>query len=359
VQATATAPSNIALVKYWGKRDERLILPTNSSFSLSQGPLLSTTTTVSAASPGCSTSLSINGQDFPVSARIRAVLAAFSSIVGHSVHVDIVSSNTFPTAAGLASSASGLAALVLALDRLLGTRLSPERLSRIARLGSGSACRSVFPGAVLWRAGSSDETSGAEQLFPASHWPQLRLVTVVLSADRKAVGSSAGMQLSLRCGALSGRAARADARIVRITDAFRRRDVHMLAKVTIEETLDLQSVWAMTEPPLAYLTEASYAVMRLLDRLNGSIDPDRFSLGYTFDAGPSPVVVCEARTLPRLLETLAAACALGRVVTDDASVDADALLAASHRHCSGTERPLSPRPAVETLIVSSVGVEAG
>ncbi|HEY6100002.1 MAG TPA: diphosphomevalonate decarboxylase, partial [Anaeromyxobacter sp.] len=171
MKATAAAHANIALVKYWGKRDDALLLPEAGSLSIALDKLLTTTTVELGDFPADAFTLDGRGAD-PGPAR-KLLDAA-----GIRRRARIASRNEFPTAAGLASSASGFAALAVAACAAAGLRKSAEELSALARLGSGSAARSVPGGWAVW------EGESARQVFPPSHW-DLRFCIAVCSAGPK------------------------------------------------------------------------------------------------------------------------------------------------------------------------------
>ena len=165
---TVTAPVNIAAIKYWGKRDSKLIIPVNDSlsFTLSQDDMCATTTAMllPQSSPGAPpVKMWLNGEPVSVedSPRVAAVIRSVKDLAesekckkeGLELPLRIASVNNFPTAAGLASSAAGYAALAAAVAAVYGVEESGTELSKIARIGSGSACRSVFGGFVKWSAG--------------------------------------------------------------------------------------------------------------------------------------------------------------------------------------------------------------
>ena len=205
-EVTVTAPVNIAVIKYWGKRDKKLILPTNSSLSctLSQDHL-HTRTTIRASPTFTRDRLWLNGVEERIDAserllnciittrQLRTELESKDSslppLSAWGLH--ICSENNFPTAAGLASSASGYAALVSALAKLFELPHDGQELSKIARTGSGSACRSMFGGFVAWEAGQKDDGSDsyAVQVAPANHWPDLQALICVVSDAKKTVSS--------------------------------------------------------------------------------------------------------------------------------------------------------------------------
>ncbi|NWT76427.1 MVD1 decarboxylase, partial [Prunella himalayana] len=214
--ATCTAPVNIAVIKYWGKRDTDLILPINSSLSVTlHQDQLKTTTTAAASRDFTEDRLWLNGKEADVGhPRVQACLREVrrlarkrrggsedSAALSLSYKIHIASENNFPTAAGLASSAAGYACLVSALARLYGLE---EELSEVARRGSGSACRSMFGGFVQWQRGERPDgtDSLALQVAPETHWPELRVLVLVVSGEKKPVGSTAGMQTSVETSPL-------------------------------------------------------------------------------------------------------------------------------------------------------------
>ena len=152
--ATYEAAPNIALVKYWGVRDERLALPYNSSISVTLDRLR-TRTTVSFDRSLEADTFRLNGRPAPPKAlaSVSELLDRVREAARAPDRAAVDSTNNFPTASGLASSASGFAALAGAATAAAGLAWTPRRVSQLARFGSGSACRSVFGGFVEWRAG--------------------------------------------------------------------------------------------------------------------------------------------------------------------------------------------------------------
>lgn len=180
---TARACANIALVKYWGKRDAALNLPAAGSLSLTL-QALSTTTTVELVEAVGDDELVLDGQPAREDelARVTAFLDLVRSQAGVPLRARVTTRNDFPTASGLASSASGFAALALAATRAAGLELPPRELSILARRGSGSAARSVFGGLVRMHAGVSSEEAFAEPVEPvaAGFLERLRMVVAVV-----------------------------------------------------------------------------------------------------------------------------------------------------------------------------------
>lgn len=307
-RASTTAPVNIAVVKYWGKRDAKLNLPTNSSISvtLSQADLRTlTTASCSATFPPNSDSLLLNGEESDITgARTHACIRELRSRRKaledkdpsqpklSAMPLKLVSENNFPTAAGLASSAAGFAALVRAVADLYQLPDTPDELSLIARQGSGSACRSLFGGYVAWRMGSKEDgtDSKADLVAEASHWPEMRALILVVSAAKKGVSSSSGMQQTV---ATSGLFAERIKTIVPknmdlMEKAIREKDFGLFGEVTMRESNSFHSCCADTYPPIFYMNDVSRAAVRAVERINEAAG--RTVAAYTFDAGPNCVV---------------------------------------------------------------------
>jgi len=305
-RASTTAPVNIAVVKYWGKRDAKLNLPTNSSISvtLSQADLR-TLTTASCSASFDSDSLTLNGQASDISGartqacfrelrtRRAALEAADSSLPKLStLPLKIVSENNFPTAAGLASSAAGFAALVRAIANLYELTDSPSELSLIARQGSGSACRSLFGGYVAWRMGDkADGTdSKADLIAEASHWPNMRALILVINAAKKDVPSTSGMQQTVATsGLFQQRISQVvPANMILMEEAIKNKDFVQFAEVTMRESNSFHACAADTYPPIFYMNDASRAAIRAVEAINAQAG--KTIAAYTYDAGPNCVI---------------------------------------------------------------------
>jgi len=304
--ASTTAPVNIAVIKYWGKRDTVLNLPTNSSLSvtLSQNDLR-THTTASCSATFTEDALHLNGTSQDVSGarqqacfrELRALRAALESTDSSlpklsTYRLHIVSENNFPTAAGLASSAAGFAALVRAIADLYELPQSPTELSRIARQGSGSACRSLFGGYVAWEQGTAADGSDslAVEVAPASHWPEMRAAILVVSAAKKGVSSTSGMQATVATSALFSHRAEVvvPKRMEAMKKAIGERDFESFAELTMRDSNQFHAVCLDTSPPIFYMNDVSKAAIRVVEEINKAAG--RKVAAYTFDAGPNAVV---------------------------------------------------------------------
>ncbi|KAI0136747.1 GHMP kinase [Xylariales sp. AK1849] len=305
-RASTTAPVNIAVVKYWGKRDPKLNLPTNSSLSvtLSQDDLR-TLTTASCSASYKEDILLLNGAPSDLTgARTQACLrelrtrrAALESEEASLPKLSplkllLVSENNFPTAAGLASSAAGFAALVRAIANLYELPSSPTELSLIARQGSGSACRSLFGGYVAWRAGSQGDglDSKAVEVAPASHWPTMRALILVVSAAKKGVSSTSGMQQTVATSGLFQQriSTVVPANMEAMESAIAAKDFPKFAEITMRDSNSFHATCADTYPPIFYMNDVSRAAVRAVETIN--VAAGKTIAAYTFDAGPNAVI---------------------------------------------------------------------
>jgi diphosphomevalonate decarboxylase len=207
----------------------------------------------------------------------------------------IVSENNFPTAAGLASSAAGFAALVRAIADLFELKQTPTELSRIARQGSGSACRSLFGGYVAWEMGSdvSGQDSLAVQIAPASHWPTMRALILVVSAAKKGVSSTTGMQTTVSTSSLFPIRASTvvPKRMEEMIAAVKAKDFPAFARLTMKDSNSFHATCLDTEPPIFYMNDVSRAAVRVVEGINEAAG--RPIAAYTFDAGPNAVIYFE------------------------------------------------------------------
>lgn len=299
--------------RYWGKRDVTLNLPTNSSLSvtLSQRSLRTLTTASCSANYPAEDTLNLNGkpQEIQSSKRTLACLSNLRALRKSLEDADaslpklstmplrIVSENNFPTAAGLASSAAGFAALVRAVADLYSLPQSPKELSRIARQGSGSACRSLMGGYVAWRTGELADGSDslAEEVAPAAHWPEMRALILVVSAEKKDVPSTEGMQTTVNTSELFAHRAQTvvPERMTAIEAAIRDRDFPKFAEITMRDSNTFHATCLDSWPPIFYMNDVSRAAVRLVHDINKAVG--RTVAAYTFDAGPNAVIYYEEK----------------------------------------------------------------
>jgi diphosphomevalonate decarboxylase len=306
----ARAHSNIALIKYWGKRDAALNIPAVGSISLTLDAL-STETSVAFQSGLAADEFRLDGERADP-ARVSRLLDLVRERVGIAEHAVVSSTNDFPTGAGLASSASGFAALAVAASAAALSRSGDtaqkmpddRELSILARRGSGSAARSLFGGVVELHRGSRADglDSFAEPLLAPSDWP-LTAVVAITDPEAKLVNSTAGMGES----ALSSPFYRAwvdtaEGDLSEARTAIAARDFERLGELTEYSCLKLHSIMLTTRPALLYWNAATVAAIHTVRELRGSGIP----VYFTIDAGPQLKALCLPEHAPAVADALAA-----------------------------------------------------
>lgn len=292
----AVAHPNIAFIKYWGNRDNRLRLPVNGSISMNLWAL-ATKTTVTFSSSCVRDTLTVNGSaaSEAASERVSEVLDEVRRLSGRSDYASVVSETNFPLGVGIASSAAAFSALAMAAAGAAGLSLRVPGLSRLARLGSGSACRSVPGGFCEWELGEGDEDSVARSIAPAEYW-DLADVIAVFSTKHKKVGSSAGHPNAATSPYQSVRVADAPRRLEACREAILARDFERLALISEEDSNMMHCVMMTQRPPLFYWEPGSLALMKAVAAWRAEGLP----VFYTLDAGPNVHVICEADALPEV-----------------------------------------------------------
>jgi diphosphomevalonate decarboxylase len=217
----------------------------------------------------------------------------------YKIHVD--SENNFPTAAGLASSASGYACLVYALAQLYG--LKKQEISDIARMGSGSACRSIYGGFVQWHKGVQldGKDSIAVQIAPASHWPDLHVLILVVNDSKKKIGSTSGMRTSVLTSELIKYRVEkcVPQRIHSITQAIKDRDFSKFAEITMKDSNQFHAICLDTYPPCVYMNDVSHVIVNYVHEFNRNEGETK--VAYTFDAGPNACIYLPKKYVKRAL----------------------------------------------------------
>ncbi len=290
--ATARAHANIALVKYWGKRHEGLHLPTNGSLSLTLDNLFTTTTVAfDAALPADTFVRDGAPREGGEAERVSRFLDLVRARAGLTTRARVTSRNDVPTAAGLASSASGFAALAAAASRAAGLDLSAAELSALARRGSGSACRSIFGGFAEWRKGDRPDGADSHGVAIASpeHW-DVRMVVTLLSAAPKGRSSRAGMRDTVMTSPFyPGWLATVELDLLAARAAIAARDLEALGTVAERSALKMHATMLGAQPPFTYWQPATLAVMHAVWALRSAGLP----AWITIDAGPNVKVLTD------------------------------------------------------------------
>ncbi len=304
--ATVEAPANIAFVKYWGARDLERAIPVNASISMTLRRCLSRTC-VRVLGAGAPDRVLIAGEagvrpaPAAFAARVCAHLARLRAWAERECGFEVVTRNSFPAGAGMASSASGFAALTLATVAALGRQIDGSEASRLARLsGSGSAARSVFGGYVQWPGGGDPEACVAEQIAPAEHWDLRDVVALVQSAP-KAVASLEGHVRAPTSPHFERRQQLLADRLERVRRAIRERSLQLLGPVLEEDAIELHLIAMSSRPPIFYWRPATLRVLEAVRALR-----DRgVGAWMTMDAGANVHVICAPEDEPEVAEVLA------------------------------------------------------
>lgn len=301
MKATAQAPSNIAFIKYWGRKDNELRLPANHSLSVNlEG--LSTVTTVEFSGDLAEDGVEINSQvaTGKQQSRVVKLIDRVRQMAGVQTKAKVTSYNTFPKGAGLASSASGFAALALASTAALELDLSEKELSQLARLGSGSACRSIPDGFVEWQTAETHEDSFAHSLHPANHW---KIVDVIALVDQteKTISSSEGHEAALKSPFYQTRIQHyLPNQYTRIKDALANRDFTTFGLAMEEEAINFHAIIMTSDPSILYWNAATMTVLHAVRQLR----TQGLEAYFTIDAGPNVHIFVEEHNVEALVATL-------------------------------------------------------
>ncbi|WP_034552432.1 diphosphomevalonate decarboxylase [Carnobacterium funditum] len=282
------AHTNIALIKYWGKRDEKLILPASSSLSLTLDAFYTDTSVVfDDACQKDTFYLNDVLQNEIATKKVSQFLDLFRETAGIHSPALIKSTNFVPTAAGLASSASGMAALAGAANLASGLHLTNRELSLYARRGSGSATRSIYGGFVEWQMGTSSADSYAVPIDDAD-W-DIGMLVVVVNSRQKELSSREGMKSTVETSPFySGWLESTTKDLSEIKEAIRSRDFQKMGEITESNGMKMHGTMLGANPPLSYWEPDSVVAMQLVRQLRQEGMPCYF----TMDAGPNVKVLC-------------------------------------------------------------------
>ncbi|MBI2029273.1 diphosphomevalonate decarboxylase [Candidatus Gottesmanbacteria bacterium] len=296
---TAIAPSNIAFIKYWGKKDEILRLPQNGSISMNLSNLL-TKTTVEFNDKLTKDKVLFNGkEDNQVLLRVSGHLDRVRELAKKTTRAKVAIENNFPVATGLSASASVFASLSLAATKSIGLSLSEKELSILARQGSGSACRSIPDGIVEWLDGDTSSTSYSVSLYPPSYW-EIYDVVVVVSKNKKEVGSTEGQKLVDTSPFFQTRLLGMKKKIEECKQALKIKDFTRLGVLSEAEALEMHAVMLTSHPSLIYWTAESLTVMKFVKRLR----TDGLEAYFTINTGQDVHILVEKKNLNKLTKKL-------------------------------------------------------
>ena len=300
MKATAIAPSNIAFIKYWGKKDDELRLPANGSISMNLSGLY-TTTTVEFATKYKSDSVIIDGKNLKYEAkRVVVHLDRVRNIANLILRAKVVSKNNFPNSTGLSSSASGMAALTVAASNAAGLKLPEKDLSILARLGSGSACRSIPDGFVEWIEGSNtNDSSYAYSLYPSNYWKILDVVAVV-SKDKKEIATTEGQKSVETSPFFKSRLSRLQAKLILCKEFIRKKNFKKFGELIEAESLELHAIMLTSIPSLIYWLPGTIQIMKAVKKWRS----ENLPVYFTINTGHAVHILVEEKNKDTLLKKL-------------------------------------------------------
>ena len=309
----ARAYTNIALIKYWGKKNEELILPMNNSLSLTLDAFYTETEVIFSDSYMVD-EFYLDGtlQDEKATKKVSQFLDLFRKEAGLSLKASVIRQNFVPTAAGLASSASGLAALAGACNTALKLGLDDLSLSRFARRGSGSACRSIFGGFVEWEKGHDDLSSYANPVPSDSFEDDLAMVFVLINDQKKEVSSRNGMRRTVETSNFyQGWLDSVEGDLYQLKQAIKTKDFQLLGETMERNGLKMHGTTLAAQPPFTYWSPDSLKAMDAVRQLRKQGIPCYF----TMDAGPNVKVLVENSHLSEVQETFTKLFSKEQVIT--------------------------------------------
>lgn len=298
MKKTSKAPANIAFIKYWGRKNEKLRLPLNSSISMNLSEAYTITTVEFLKSHKQDEIIIKNGRFLPKDAdRIIEHLERIRRLAKSRLFAKVVTENNFPRNAGIASSASGFAALTMAATKALGLDLTEKELSILSRLASGSSARSIPDGFVEWKEGEKSEDSFAYSLYNEQYW-DLRDLVLILDEERKKTSSSEGHRQISSSPFLKVRLSNLSGKIISLKKALKEKDFYSLGEIIEQEAIEMHAIMMTQGQPLFYLTGKTIELIEKTRELR----KDGLPVYFTLDAGPNMHLICEGKNEKRVLD---------------------------------------------------------
>ena len=313
-KTTARAHSNIAFIKYWGKKDEILRLPTNGSISMNLSGLY-TDTTVEFIPSLTQDDITIDGKkDAQKALRVTSHLDRVRALGKTNGKARVVSQSNFPSGAGLSSSASGFASLTVAATQSLGLTLSERELSILARLGSGSACRSIPDGFVEWKDATTSEESYAETLFPHDYWDIVDIV-VLTSAEQKYIPTSQGQERAKTSIFFQERLRHMKNKIEQCRRHLQERDFTALGILSEMEALEMHAVMITSWPALLYWLPGTLAVMQAVQKWR----EEGLAVYFTINTGQNVHILCQQKDKEQVMKLVSTLPDVQKVIANQVS----------------------------------------
>lgn len=296
-KVTALAPSNVALIKYWGRSNEHDRLPANDNIAMNLSNLC-TTTTVLFDPTLKKDNVIINKKKVEKEAeRVTKQLNRIRTLAKKNMFAKVVSHNSFPSSSGLSSSASGFAALTAAATKAIGLDLSEKELSILARQGSGSACRSIPSGFVEWYKGESSETSYAVSIFPSNHWDVCDVV-VIVSDKKKYIPTSASHTTAYTSPFFEKRLTLLPKRITEIKKYIKEKNFSKFGELIEKEALEFHAILLTSNPPLIYWLPETLSAMQDVRLLRN----EGIEAYFTINTGHDVHVICQKKDGKKIVD---------------------------------------------------------
>lgn len=307
MKASAIANANIALIKYWGKRDEELMLPQNSSISMTTDGIF-THTTVEFDEKYKEDIFILNEKEFKKGTEeydeyIEKFLNIVREIAKIKLRAKIVSINNFPTGAGVASSAAGFAALATATNKALNLGFSQRELSMLARRGSGSATRSIFGGFVEWQKGEKEDGSDSytQQIVPPNYWSEFKMIICLTSKKEKKLKSRAGMAQTVKTSSYyKAWLKTVDKDLTKLKEGILKRNFTLVGKTAEENCLKMHALMITTKPPIIYWNPVTIEIIHSVMELR----EQGLECYFTIDAGPQVKILSLRENVNKIQEKI-------------------------------------------------------
>ena len=320
MKKTAQSPSNIAFIKYWGKTDSKTRVPTNNSVSMCLSNVYST----------CTVEFDEKYQQDDVNfideavvkekelKRIYQVIERVRAKAGIITKAKVVTKNNFPKAAGIASSASGLSAVSMAAAGAAGLNLDKKELSKLSRLASGSACRSIPDGFVEWEAGNSPENSYAKTIFEPGWW-KIADVIAVTDKKMKKISSTSGHKIADTSPFYKTRLAGIPDKIAKLKQAIKEKDFTAFGQILEQEALNMHAVCLTSTPAVIYW---SGATMNIISTIVSAREENIVEAYFTIDAGSSVHVICQQQDAAKVTKLLQAVDGVTKIYSNQPGIGA-------------------------------------
>ncbi|MHC9536821.1 diphosphomevalonate decarboxylase [Dellaglioa sp. BT-FLS60] len=297
-KVSARAHTNIALIKYWGKENQDLIIPYNSSLSLTLDHFY-TDTTVTFDDTLSEDHFYLNNQQ-KSDKKVSAFLDIVRQKAKKNMFAKVESINHVPTSAGLASSASAYAALATAASAAIGLDLTKRELSRLARRGSGSASRSIFGGLVEWKKGHNDEDSFAVPIEETIDW-DIQMIAIMINSHEKEIGSRSGMQHSVDTSPFYHEWVKSSERdLIAMKQAISEKNLDQVGQIAENNAMKMHATTLSANPSFTYFNPDSIRAMDAVRELRQA----GITCYFTMDAGPNVKIICSKAETPYILNKL-------------------------------------------------------